>query len=164
MTLEVQPVSVASDGMMRIAAVPAGANALSVAILNGATAKPVTYSLSGDGWNRTLTENTITDDRLSLKTSFEAAGSQSESLEITYVYGDQNDVLKPLLIPGTVFQFVERRSVPNETAWTVGQTVDVLSGTCGAQRKNPPTKDGVQTITQKIFLNKTTATDQALVA
>ena len=55
MALETAPASQASTGNWRITYIPSG-NALSVAILNGGTAKPLTYSFTPDGFNRTITE------------------------------------------------------------------------------------------------------------
>jgi hypothetical protein len=164
MTLEATPLSVASDGNMRIAFVPTGSNPLSVAILTGGTTKLITYSLTPDGWNRGVTENSIDDPRLSLKQTFSRPGTFTESLEITYVYGDAADVAKIALVEGTAGFFVERRSLPNATDWTIAQKVDVLQILCGKQRKNAPAANGIQTITQTIYLTGVTQIDQALIA
>lgn len=164
MTLEATPLSVASDGNLRIAAVPTGSDPTSVAVLAATTTKLITYSLTSDGWNRAKTENTVTDDRLSNKQSFARPGTATETLEVTYVYGDTNDVAKTVLIEGTTLQFVDRRSVPNATEWATGQKVDIITAICGAQRKNAPAKDGTQTISQTMFIIATTRTDVALVA
>lgn len=164
MAAEAVPQSVNSDGNLRIAVVPSGANAKSVAILTGATTKALTYSLTGDGWNRGTSEETIPDERAGLKQSFSAPGTNSDTLEVTYNYGSDSDVAQPLLIEGTRLQFVDRRSVPNETDWTVGQNVDILIGTCGVQRRNAPTRNGKQTITQTIFIDGPTQRNVTLVA
>ena len=51
-TLDPIPVSFQSDGQWTVTWVPASSNPLSAAILNGATAKDITYGLSGDGFTR----------------------------------------------------------------------------------------------------------------
>jgi hypothetical protein len=164
MTAEATPLSINSDGNMRIAFVPSGSNPLSAAILAGATTKLITYSLTPDGWNRSTTENSIDDPRLSLKQTFSRPGTFTESLEVTYIYGDTNDVAKVALAEGTAGFLVERRSVPNATDWAVAQKVDVLTILCGKQRKNAPAANGIQTITQTIYLTSVTQTDAAIIA
>jgi hypothetical protein len=142
MPAETTPLSINSDGNMRIAFVPTGSNPLSVAILGGATTKLITYSLTPDGWNRGVTENTIDDPRLSLKQTFSRPGTFSETLEITYVYGDTNDVAKIALVEGTAGFFVERRSLPNATDWTIAQKVDVLTFVAGSSGRTRPCRTG----------------------
>lgn len=164
MTAEATPLSVASDGNLRVAFVPSGSNPLSVAILAGATTKLLTYSLTPDGWNRTVTENTVDDPRLSLKQVFSRPGNSTEALEIQYVFGDTNDVAKVALVEATAGFFVDRRSVPNATDWATGQKVDVITFIAGKQRKNPPAANGIQTISQTCFITALTQYDATLVA
>lgn len=164
MVLEATPLSVASDGNLRIAVVPSGSNPLSVAILAATTTKLITYSLTPDGWNRAVTENTVDDPRLANKQAFSRPGTSTETLEMKYVYGDTNDVAKTVLTEGTTVYLVDRRSIPNATEWTTGQKVDVLTVILGKQRKDAPAANGVQTVTQTAFVIAATQTDQALVA
>lgn len=164
MALEATPLSVASDGNLRVGVVPTGSNPLSVAILTGGTTKLITYSLTPDGWNRAVTENTVDDPRLSLKQTFSRPGTYSETLELKYVYGDTNDVAKPSLTEGLQVFLVDRRSVPNATEWTIGQKVDVITVILGKQRKDAPAANGIQTITQTAFVISSTQYDAPLVA
>jgi hypothetical protein len=164
MALEATPLSVASDGNLRVAVVPSGANALSVAILTGGTTKLITYSLTPDGFNRGVTENTVDDPRLSLKQTFSRPGTSTETLELKYVFGDTNDVAKPALTEGLSVQIVDRRSIDNAVDWTIGQKVDVLTVILGKQRKDAPAANGIQTITQTAFVISATKYDQALIA
>jgi hypothetical protein len=164
MAAEPTPLSVASDGNLRVAVVPTGSNPLSVAILTGATTKLITYSLTPDGWNRAVTENTVDDPRLSLKQTFSRPGTSSETLELKYVYGDTNDVAKPALTEGLQVFLVDRRSVTNATEWTIGQKVDVLTVILGKQRKDAPAANGIQTITQTAFVVSATQYDASLIA
>lgn len=164
MAAEPTPLSVASDGNLRVAVVPSGSNPLSAAILTGGTTKLITYSLTPDGWNRAVTENTVDDPRLSLKQTFSRPGTSSETLEMKYVFGDTNDVAKPALTEGLQVFLVDRRSLPNATEWAVGQKVDVLTVVLGKQRKDAPAANGIQTITQTAFVVSATQFDAALVA
>lgn len=164
MVLEATPLSVASDGNMRVAVVPTGSNPLSVAVLGGVTTKSITFSLTGDGYNRAADQASIADPRLASIQDYELPGTTTETLELTYIFGDTNDVAAPALTPGTVVQIVDRRSIPNSTDWTIGQKADVLIVKLGLQRKNAPAKNSPQTMTQKCFVIGATKYDQALVA
>lgn len=162
MAAEVVPESVAYDGNLRIAFVPDGSSATSVAILGGALVDDLTYSLKA--FNLSTTEETINDVRLGLKQTLTKPGKTSQSLEVQYVFGDEDDVAATALAEGTKGKIVLRYSIPNETAWTVGQVVDVVTVRCGKQRKDAPTENGIQTITQTLFVTGVSADDVALVA
>jgi hypothetical protein len=164
MAAEIVPNSVAADGNLRITFVPALANPKSVAILNGGTAKDITYSLTPAGFTRTITENSIEDGRLTLKQVLTRAGTTTQSVEVQYVWGDAGDVAKVTLTEGVAGFLVLRYAVPNATAWTVGQKVDVIPITAGRQRKDAPTANGLLTVTQGIYVSGTTEDDVALVA
>lgn len=164
MALEATPNSVPTDSNFRVWFVPAGSNAKSVAILNGATAKSLTYSLTPAGFNRTTTEETISDERLSLKQMLERAGTVGETLEVQYVYGDAGDVASVALAAGVEGYIVARYAVPNATDATIAQKVDIIPISCGKQRKDQPTRNGVFTKTQKLFVTGVVEDDVALVA
>lgn len=164
MTLETVPKSVRSDGTFRVAAVPSADNALSVAKLTAVTTKAITYSLTPTGYNRSESQEATKDERLTLAQVLEQPGAVTTELEVQYVYGDAADVAQPFLTEGTSFNIVERRAVDNATDWTVGQKVDVIPVLCGKQRKDPPTKNGVWTITQKLFITGPVLENQTLIA
>ncbi len=164
MTLEDTPKSVPTDGNLRIAFVPAGSNAKSVAILNGGTTKLITYSLTPAGFNRGVTEETVSDERLTLRQLLEAAGTIGETLEVQYVFGDAADVAAPALAEGVEGTIVARYAVPNATDFAVAQKVDLIPIRCGRQRKDAPTRNGVFTKTQKLFVVGVVENDVALVA
>jgi hypothetical protein len=166
MALEATPASVASDGNLRIVFLPSSTTApKSVANLSGGTAIPLTYSLTADGWSYAKNENTVADPRLTLKQTFDRPGTFTETLTLKYVYGDPtNDVARPALTEGTTGFIVARFAIPNATAWTVGQTVDVFTILCGAQRKDAPAANGLFTLSQTIYLTSVTQTDVTTVA
>lgn len=163
MPVEATPLSVAADGNLLVAFVPTG-NALSVANLDAGTTKKITYSLTPGGFNRATTQDTISDERLTLAQLLEQAGRVKETLEVEYVYGDAGDVASAALTNGTSGSIVVRYAVPNATAWTVGQKVDVIPIKCGVQAKNAPTANGVFTKKQKLFVTGSVTTDGVLVA
>lgn len=163
MTLEATPLSVAWDGNLRIGFVPSG-NALSVAVLIAATTKLITYSLTPSGFARATTQDTISDERLTLVQLLEQPGRVKESLEVEYVFGDTGDVAAVALAQNVTGFIVARYAIPNATEWTVGQKVDVIPIKCGIQMKNAPTANGVQTKKQKLFVNGSVITDGVLIA
>ena len=164
MALEPTPLSVASDGNLLVAFVPSGSNPLSVAILAGGTTKAITYSLTPSGFNRATTQDTINDERLTLAQLLEQAGRIKESLEVEYVFGDAGDVAKVALTEGVAGFIVARYAIPNATAWTIAQKVDVIPIRCGKQAKSAPTANGVFTIKQKLFVTGSVTTDGVLIA
>ena len=164
MALETTPKSIASDGNLRVAFVPEGSDAKSVAILGGGTTKALTYSLTPSGLNRTITENSVEDARLTLKTVLSRPGTSTQSLELQYVFGDEGDVAKPALAEGTEGFIVIRYGIPNETDWTIGQEVDILPVLAGKQRKDAPTANGVFTITQAFYVTGVPQDDVTLIA
>ena len=162
MAAEAVPLSVAWDDNLRITFVPSGADPLSVAVLGGATAKDLTYSLKT--FNRAITEAVINDPRLTLKQILQKRGKITETLEVNYVFGDAADVAYAALAEGTEGFLVLRYSVSNSTAWAAAQTVDVITIECGRQRKDAPVENGVQTVTQTLFITDVSADDSVTVA
>ena len=163
MTLEITPLSVASDGNLLVAYVPTG-NALSVANLVAVTTKAITYSMTPGGFNRSTAQDTVSDERLTNTQLFEQAGRVKEMLEVEYVYGDAGDVASAALVKDAVGWIVVRYAVPNATAWTIGQKVDVIPIRCGIQAKNAPTANGLFTKKQKLFVTGPVQTDAVLIA
>lgn len=162
MAQESVPLSVAYDDNLRIAFVPSGSNAKSVAILAASPVKDLTYSLKT--FNHTATQAEITDPRLTLKQVLSKPGKVTETLEVQYVFGDAADVAQVALTEGTKGSIVARYSVPNATVWTVAQKVDILTIECGKQRRDAPVENGVQTVTQTLYITAVTQADIALVA
>lgn len=163
MALEPTPNSVASDGNLLVAFVPTG-NPLSVANLNAATTKAITYSLIPGGFNRATTQEMVDDQRLTLVQYLQQIGRVKETLEVDYVFGDAGDVAGAALTQGTTGYIVVRYAVPNATAWTVGQKVDAIPIKCGIQQKSAPTANGVFTKKQMLAVTGVVQTDAVLVA
>lgn len=162
MAAEAVPLSVNSDDNLRITFTPSGSNGLSVAILAGLTAKDLTYSMKT--FTLTETQASVDDKRLTLKQDFTRPGKTSFKCEIQYVFGDAGDVITPLLIPGTAGHLTARYSIPNATAWTAAQVADYITFVAGSQRKDAPVENGLQTITQELFITSVVQKDQALIA
>lgn len=164
MTLELTPPAVSSDGNLTVWIVPKSAitdpSKPDLSALGDALR--VTYSMTTDGYQRTTTQETQTDPRLTLAEVPELPGSVSNSLEVTYVHGHDDDVMDPLVTEREEVYVVERRAVPNEQAVAAGDIVDVIAGIWGKPRKNAPTTNGNFTKTAKLFVRSITE-DVALV-
>lgn len=135
---EAVPAGQASDGNGLVVWVPtlADPEAPSTTELNAGT--KITYSLVGDGFRHTPTENRITVQRYTLKQQLSLPGTRTDELELQYVSGSPADTT---LTPGTNGYLVQRLGVANGTAWANGQIVDVFPVTCGLQRKVAPAPD-----------------------
>lgn len=164
MALETTPASVQSDGKWRITYVPSASNALSVAILNGGTAKPVTYGLTADGFNWTTTQATVEDKRLTLVQDLARPGRITEALEIKYVRSTTSDSADVIFVEGLAGQLNVRRAVDNATIHTIGQKADVVTFIAGVKRPDPPTENGVDTISQTLYITAPTVREGTLVA
>ena len=164
MPLESVPTSVQSDGKYRIWYVPAASNALSAAILNGATAKSLTYGFTPDGWNHSKTQATVEDKRLTLVQDLSRPGKTTETLEVKYIRSATADSADAILTEGTEGKLTIRRGISNDVNATVAQKVDVITFIAGAKRSDPPTENGVDTISQTLFITAPTVVDAVIVA
>lgn len=164
MTASATPKSVASTGNLRLWFVPAGSNPLSVAILNGATSKDVTFSFTGSGYTPTINENSIPDGRLGQRQVLNKRGNFSEEVMVEYVFGDVNDVALPAMAAGQAGFLVVRRGIANEIDAVLGQKVFVHSVDCGMQQPQPPAENSIDTMKQQLFVNDVTKYLVALVA
>lgn len=168
MAIEATPASTQSDGRWRITNVPAGSNAKSVAILNGATAKPITYGITGGGWAHEVTQATVADPRLTLIQDLSRPGKVTETLNVTVVastdVASADRILAALSASQTESQFVVRRAIANADTHVVAQLADVITGVVGVRRPDAPVENGVDTAQYAIYITKPTERDAVLVA
>lgn len=168
MALENTPASSQSDGRWRITNVPIGSNAKSVAILNGASAKAITYGLTADGWDRQISQATVEDKRLTLIQDLTRPGKVTETVNTKVVESSDvasaDQILKGLSESQAESQFVQRKGVANADTHAVGQVVDILTGVVGVRRPDAPVENGVDTAQYTIYLTKPTERDVVLVA
>ena len=164
MPVENIPASSQSDGRHKISLVPSGSSALSVAILNGATVKPLTYSFTAGGFNYTTTQANVPDPRLTLLQNLDRPGKLTDALELTFVDSVDLGSAAVLLPAGLSGQFIVRRGVDNATAYIIGQVVDVITFVLGVQRPAPPTENGLDTLMQTVYFTAPTIRKGVLVA
>ena len=167
MALEEIPEGAVSDGNGLVLFVPTIANpaAPTVAELSAGTVKKLTYSITGDGYNHTVTINKVTANRLTLKQQIQYDGTETDDLSITYVYTNtEDDVIRIALPQGTTGYIVERWAIPNETAITAAQIVDVIPIKASVPTKNAPVTNQELTRTQALNVTGTVHRDVTVVA
>ena len=162
MALESVPQSTQSDGKWRIWNVAAGVNALSVAIINAGTS--LTYGFTPDGFNYTINQETVNDPRLTLVQNLSRPGKKTETLEVKYIRTSDAGSAAVVLTEGSTGQLVIRRGIDNATVATIAQKVDVITYVAGAQRPDAPVENGVDTISQTLYITAPTVRQGVLVA
>jgi hypothetical protein len=162
--LETAPASQGSTGNWRITYVPTGSNPLSAAILVGGTSKDFTYGFTPDGFNRVFNENSVEDPRLTMSQVLSRPGSYTETLEVTYVESATAGSPSVVLVNGLTGFLAIRRGLANSTVWTAAQTADVITFVAGQRRPNPPTANGIDTISQTLYLTAVTQSAATIIA
>lgn len=167
MPLETVPTGTPSDGQGLVLFVPAIANtsAPTVAELTAGTVKQFTYSITGDGYNHTVTINKVVANRLTLKQELQYDGTEVDELSITYVYTNTaGDVVRVALPVGTTGFIVERWAVANDVAVAAGQIVDVIPIKASVSVKNAPVANQELTRTQRLNVTGVVKRDVAVAA
>lgn len=167
MPLENVPTGIPSDGNALVLFVPAIANtsAPTVAELTAGTVKAFTYSITGDGYNHTVTINKVVANRLTLKQELQYDGTEVDELSITYVYTNTaGDVVRVALPQGTTGFIVERWSIGNDVAIAAGQIVDVIPIKASVSVKNAPVANQELTRTQRLNVTGVVKRDVAVAA
>ena len=153
MPLEEVPPGTVSDGNGLVLFVPtiADPSAPKVSELTASGVVKLTYSITGDGYNHTVTSNSVTANRLTLRNQITYDGTEVDDLSITYVYTNtDSDVVRIALPQGTTGFIVERWAVANEVNVAAEQLVDVLPINAGLPIKNAPATNTELTRTQRL--------------
>lgn len=166
-----QPVSIPADGNLLVLWVPAIAipAAPTVSELSAGTVIDLSGYLTGDGYSPSTDEQTVTDDRLNSRQTYEQPGRFTDSLEIAYVYRQQDAAATDnkafvTLKRGVTGFIVERWGKAFETAVAASDVVDVKPAKCGIQRKVPGEANSILRLNQKIFITGAVQRDVAVVA
>lgn len=125
-----------------------------------------TYSLTPDGWAPTQSQATIVDNRYTLGQALESPGRKTKALTVKYVVdeGADDNVAADLFLEGTAGFVVVRRGVDNGEAFAAAQKVTVWPVKCGEQIEDPAVENGVDTISQTLFVVGVVKTRVALAA
>jgi hypothetical protein len=100
----------------------------------------ITCYFTSDGFNRALNQAAVTDDRLCSTQSGEDPGRYNETLDVTYIWDQQNvvpaeNLAYTTLVPGTRKFLVVRYAMPYTTAYAAAQKVDVIAITPGIRSR-----------------------------
>lgn len=156
MASEVQAGQV-SDGHGLVIFVPANGIANPAAPtedeLTGAGVVDVTYALTADGFQHTVTTADITIERYTLDQVLSQEGKETHTLVLRYPYTNtDDDVSRTTFTPGTAGFIVHRLAVANDEAIEAGQIVDVLPVRAGKSIKDAPAANTELTRTQKMII------------
>jgi len=124
----------------------------------------VTYSLTTDGWNHTKSQEDTTDERLTLRQVLGGFGKVTHTIEITYFYGTEDDVVDPLVIEGQEIVILARYATPWEKDFSATDLWDVFSMVAGTKRRSAPAANGKFTKVQALKPRREVLEDLALAA
>ena len=162
--------AVPADGNVKVLLVPAIADtsAPTVSELTGATVVDISCYLTSDGLNPSLNEQTITDERLCSRQTYEQPGRSQRSLDVAYIdntnTADPNEA-KETLVPGQPQYLVIRRGIAYEDAIAATtQKVSVWPIKPGQYNEMPPEANSVLKTGQKLFVTGQVQIDVAVAA
>lgn len=148
------PSAVDQSGNLTIWAVPGttiSQSAPSIALIGGAGCFRVTYSFTTGGWALTAPQEVTTDPRLSSPQDKQGLGKITPAIApLGYVDSIAAGSAAVVLAAGGIFQFIERRSVPQTTLAVAAQKVRVINVNLGAQAPGPTDGTGKFTYTQPV--------------
>lgn len=165
------PVAVNGDGNIKVVFVTTLADPTNptVAECNAVSAVELSCYLTGDGWNPSTDEATVTDDRLCSRQTFEGIGRYTDKLQIKYVYRQQdpdavdNRAFKTLK-RGTIGYLIVRWATAYEPDLAADDVVDVIPIECGVQQKQPRGDNEKLKIMQSLPISSTYQRDVVVVA
>lgn len=161
--------AVPSDGNVKVVIVPAIAltTAPTATELNAGTVKDISCYLTSDGFSPSLSEQTITDERLCSTATFEQPGRSQRSLDVTYIDNtnttDDNDA-KATLVPGSPMFLVVRRGKSFDAVFAAADKVSVWPIKPGQYSDLPPEANSVLKTSQKLFVTGEVQVDVAVTA
>lgn len=163
MTTQNVPASSQSDGRWRITKTALADDPISAADL--ATGDDLTYSFTPDGFDWQTTQAEVEDKRLTLDQDLSRPGKKKETLNVRYVDSTDADSAAVLLVEGTEGYLTVRRGIAEDIEWTAStHKGDVITFVAGAQRPDAPTENGVDTISQQLFITAPTLRKQTITA
>jgi hypothetical protein len=164
-----QPTAVPADGNLRVyyVATLADPENPTLAELNAGTSKDFSCYITSDGFVPNLDEQSITDNRLCSRATYERPGRWQKTMTLSYVHNPAspaNNVMYLTLTYLATGFIVARWGVAFETAWTAGDIVDTYPIQAGKPGKNQPAENSVLTVTQKMFITGESIDDAVVAA
>lgn len=150
--------STPADGNVRVVWVPAidTTTAPKVTELTASAMADISCYLTGDGWNPTGEQATISDPRLCSRQEFGRPGRKTPGLSITVIDNTNTDdpnLAVETLVEGVEGYFVERRGVPYEEPFKAGQKVRVFPARSGEKQGIAPEANSVLRSTIPQFIS-----------
>ncbi|MCS4593560.1 hypothetical protein KTJ89_11265 [Brevibacterium sediminis] len=164
--------STPADGNFKVVYVPAIADTKAPKLneLNADGALDISCYLTGDGWNPTKEQATISDPRMCSRQEFGRPGRKTPGLSITVIdntnsdnEADANEAVETIT-EGAQGYFVERVGVPYEEEFAVGQKVSIYPATAGEKQLLAPEANSVTRSTIPQFIFADVQTDKPIVA
>jgi hypothetical protein len=164
------PLSVPSDGTLTLLyvaalAIPASADLSSE--INAVTSQELHGYITGDGFQTTGEQATVTDERIATTQTFEQPGRKSKSLTVVYVHNPDspaNNEAYLTLAEGVMGYLLARYGVPRTQAWAAGDIYDAWPFVAGEPMKNFNGANSVHTVTQRLFVHNEVIRDGIVVA
>lgn len=164
-----QPASVVFDGNDRVLWVPAIAD-IEFPALSELTAGGVfdaTCYLTGDGWNPSMTEETVDDRRLCSRVRFQKCGTEGWELPMIYTINPESpddDEARETFVKGATGYFVERPARDHEEDIDAWDYVAVWAVELGKPQLSGRSQNGVWVFSQMAYLRPPGVPDAPLVA
>lgn len=160
--------STPADGNVCVLVVPAIADleAVPVASLTGAGVVDISCYLTGDGYNPSLDQQVIADERLCSTETFEQPGRAQRGLETTYIDNTNapneatDNKAKETLVPYSTHVIAVRRGIAWDTAPAADQTWTFSPIKAGLYNDLPPEANSVLKTQQKQFITGRTVTSK----
>lgn len=150
------PPGIIGDGNVRVSVITSyTAGTLTAATATAGT--DITCYFTSDGFNRAIQQAAVVDDRLCSTQSGEDPGRYNETLDIVYIWDQQNTVptenlAYTTLTPGASKFLVVRYGLPYTTAYAATQKVDVIAFKGGRQGRMAVAQNEKLKIGQKLFI------------
>ena len=164
---EVQPGQV-SDGHGLVLFAPKGTIAdrahPTVEELTGDDVIDLTYALTADGFNHTVTTADVTVSRYTLDQELTLEGKETHTLVLKYPYTNtDSDVARTTLTPGIEGDIIHRLGYANSEEIAEDQILDVIPVRAGKSVKDAPAANTELTRTQKLSITGKVELDATVV-
>lgn len=148
------------DGNYKAVLIPIAADlkAIKLTEANAAGAVDLSCYLTGDGLAITVDEQSITDERLCSRQTFEQPGRVQYGAELTYIdntngpYETEHNKAKEALTQGATHVLVTRRNVAFEEDFKADEEYNAYPVKAGVQREVPPEANSVSRSTSKLYI------------
>jgi hypothetical protein len=138
-----------------VAFLSAVADGAAVTVAEANAGDKITCYLTGDGWNPSGDQATITDDRLCSTQTFELPGRKTKSLTIRYVFNlsePTDDEARLALPEGEAGFLLMRMQKSADATFAVGDYYELWPVTAGEPNVLPAEANSVDRIEQRVFV------------